>query len=69
MAQVTVILSILKHNFVLTLGGEIVPEADDEDESKEIVVIDSSGDHQIRAVGFVRNEDEDDEEDAYRVRV
>lgn len=68
MAQVTVILNILKHNFVISLGGEVSPEADDEDESKEIVLVESSGDHQIRAVGFVRNEDEDDEEDRYATR-
>lgn len=65
MAQVTLILNILKHDFVIQLGFDVSPE--DAEEDKEVVVIESTGDHTVRQVGFVMNDDEE-EEDGLRSR-
>lgn len=64
--QLSLVLNILKHDLVLTFGAGIGPE---DDEGKEILVVESSGDHVLRPVGFVRNDDEGEEdEDARRPR-
>lgn len=69
MAQLTLVLNFLKHDLVIQLGAGISPEDNDE-EPKELLVVESSGDHTVRQVGFVRNdEEEEDEDDKHRVRV
>lgn len=61
MAQLTLVFNILKHDIVLQFGAGVTPE--DDDDHKELMVVESSGDHSVRQVGFVRNDDEEGEED------
>lgn len=67
MPGVTLIFSAFERNFVLSLGGEIQKE--NEDDHKEVVVIESSGETQIQRVGFSANpEYEEDEDDRHHRR-
>lgn len=68
MAQLTIVLNVLKHDFVIQLGAGVSPEDNDDDE-KEVVVIESTGDHSVRQVGFVRNDDEEEEDDLSSRRI
>jgi len=63
--QLSLVLNILKHDLVLTFGAGIGPE---DDEGKEILVVESSGDHAVRQVGFTRVEEEEGDGDEGRVR-
>jgi hypothetical protein len=62
MAQLTLVLNFLKHDLVIQLGAGISPE-DNDDDDKEVLVVESSGDHTVRQVGFTRVEEEEDEDD------
>lgn len=62
MAQLTLVLNILKHDLVLQLGAGISPE-DDDSESKELIVVESSAETERAPVGFtVQHDDEEDED-------
>jgi hypothetical protein len=67
--QLSLVLNLLKHDLVLTFGAGVTPE--DEEEGKEILVVESTGDHSVRQVGFTRVEEEDDDdvEDAHNGRL
>lgn len=68
MAQLTLVLNFLKHDLVIQLGAGISPE--DEDEPKEVIVVESTAETERAPVGFtVQRYDEDEEdEDARRSR-
>lgn len=63
MAQLTLVLNILKHDLVLQFGAGITPE--DEAEPKEMIVVESSADTERAPVGFTRIYEEEEDEDAY----
>lgn len=67
MAQLTLVLQILGHNISVGIGADI--EKAEEEEPKELLVVESSGDHTVRQVGFVRNDDDEEGDDKHRVRV
>jgi hypothetical protein len=63
MPGITLIFSAFDRNLVFSLGAEV---AKDDPDEKEIVVVESQADMTIRQVGFTRNDEEEDEDDAYR---
>jgi hypothetical protein len=57
-AQLTLVLQILGYNISVGIGADVEKDGS---ESKEVLVIESSGDTERARVGFVRNDEEDDE--------
>lgn len=60
MAQLTLVLQILGHDISIGIGADIEKS---QTETQELLVVESSGDHTVRQVGFVRNDDDEGEDD------
>lgn len=66
MAQLTLVLQILGHDISIGIGADIEKS---QTESGEVLVVESSGDHTVRQVGFVRNDDEGEGDDGDEGRI
>lgn len=68
MAQLTLVINILKHDIVLQFGAGVSPE-DSETETKELIVVESTAETERAPVGFtVRYDEEEEDDDASHYR-
>jgi hypothetical protein len=65
--QLTMILNILGYDLTVALGTDVSKEAKPEDDAKELIVVESSGEVERATIGFRPNDDEESE-DRYGTR-